>query len=85
MGVRISPPVLVLRHIKIKSMLGSINKYIKESKEELSKKVSWPAWSELQSSALLVMVSSLIIGLIVWAMDIGFENIMKFAYQQVTG
>ena len=59
--------------------------YIEETREELVKNVTWPTWPELQSSALLVMVASTIIGLIVWAMDFGFENLMKFAYQLVGG
>ena len=30
--------------------------YIKESYEELKNKVSWPSWSDLQSSAIVVAV-----------------------------
>jgi preprotein translocase subunit SecE len=54
--------------------------YIEESWNELVHKVSWPTWSELQSSALIVMVASLIIALIIFAMDISFRNIMEFIY-----
>jgi preprotein translocase subunit SecE len=59
--------------------------YIEETKDELFNKVTWPTWPELQSSAILVMVASTIIGLIVWGMDFGFENLMKLAYQMVSG
>jgi preprotein translocase subunit SecE len=57
-----------------------INRYIKESFAELMQKVSWPTWSELQSSAIVVMVASLIIAGVVLAMDFSFKNIIGFIY-----
>jgi len=55
--------------------------YFEEAYNELVHKVSWPTWKELQSSALIVMVASFIIALIVFVMDISFENIMSFVYR----
>jgi preprotein translocase subunit SecE len=55
--------------------------YFKESYTELVHKVTWPTWSELQNSAVLVMVATLIIALIVAAMDFSFSKIMHFIYQ----
>jgi preprotein translocase subunit SecE len=43
-------------------------------------KVTWPSWKELQGSALLVMVASLIIALVVAIMDLGFKNLMSIIY-----
>ena len=57
-----------------------INAYIKESWNELIHKVSWPTWTELQNSALVVMIASIIIALIVFVMDISFRNLMEFVY-----
>jgi len=54
--------------------------YIKESYNELVHKVSWPTWTELQSSSLLVLVASLIIGLTVFAMDFIFQGLMNLIY-----
>jgi preprotein translocase subunit SecE len=54
--------------------------YLEESYKELVHKVTWPTWSELQNSALVVMVASLIIALIVLVMDISFKNLMKLIY-----
>lgn len=65
--------------------MSKIGTYIDETKDELFNKVTWPTWPELQSSAILVMVASAIIGLIVWGMDFGFETLMKFAYEAVSG
>ena len=57
-----------------------IKGYIQESFTELVHKVTWPTWSELQNSAILVMSASLIIALIVAAMDFSFDKIMSFIY-----
>ena len=45
---------------------SKINVYIKESYDELMHKVSWPTWSELQGSAIVVSVASLIIAIVVF-------------------
>jgi preprotein translocase subunit SecE len=54
--------------------------YLQEAYDELVHKVTWPTWKELQSSALVVMVASLIISLLIFAMDLSFRNIMNFIY-----
>ncbi|MDR2909845.1 MAG: preprotein translocase subunit SecE [Bacteroidales bacterium] len=54
--------------------------YIQEAYEELVHKVTWPTWKELQSSALVVMVASLIISLLIFIIDLSFRNIMEFIY-----
>jgi len=43
-------------------------------------KVTWPSWKELQGSAILVMVASLLIALVVAVMDLGFKNLMSVIY-----
>ena len=55
--------------------------YIQESYDELMHKVSWPTWAELQSSAIVVSVASLIIAIIVFAMDEVFRNILLQFYK----
>ena len=57
-----------------------MKKYITESIEELTNKVSWPSWAELQSSTILVAISSVIIALIISLMDIGFDTILGEFY-----
>ena len=54
--------------------------YIKEIYDELMHKVSWPTWSELQNSAVVVSVASLIIALVVFVMDKSFEIILQQFY-----
>lgn len=53
---------------------------VKASYNELVHKVSWPTPKELTKSAVLVLIASLILALIVWLMDFGFENFMSFVY-----
>jgi preprotein translocase subunit SecE len=55
--------------------------YFQEAFQELVYKVTWPTWKELQSSAMVVMVATLIISLIIFAMDYSLENILKLIYQ----
>jgi preprotein translocase subunit SecE len=57
--------------------------YLKESYNELVHKVTWPTLKELQSSALVVMVASLIFALIVFAMDTSFQKILEGIYKLV--
>ncbi len=57
--------------------------YIKESYKELVNKVAWPSFGQLQNSAIVVMVASLIFALVVVAMDISFKNIMNVIYDSL--
>jgi preprotein translocase subunit SecE len=60
--------------------MSKIKTYFEESYNELMHKVTWPTWSDLQSSAILVMISSVIIALVIFAMDITFSNSMELFY-----
>ena len=61
--------------------MNKIKLYIEESYQELFHKVTWPTWSELQSSAIIVMIASGIIALIVLGMDSSFRFIMENLYK----
>jgi len=63
--------------------MKKIINYFKEAYTELVQKVSWPTRSELTSSAIVVLIASIIIALIVWLMDISFESIMTFVYEKL--
>jgi preprotein translocase subunit SecE len=54
--------------------------YIEEAYNELVHKVTWPTWTELQSSAIVVMIASLIIAIVVALMDTAFRNLMEVIY-----
>ena len=57
--------------------------YVKESYNELVYKVSWPTMPELSNSAVVVMIASLVIAALIFVMDLGFEGVMKFFYEQL--
>jgi len=63
--------------------MSKIGTYISETKNELVNKVSWPTWPELQSSAIVVMISSIIIALVVFGMDRIFDLLMTQAYELI--
>lgn len=54
--------------------------YVKESCVELTQKVTWPTWDKLQSSALLVMLATVIIAVVLFAVDYVFEHLMTAIY-----
>ena len=60
--------------------MKKIKTYLKESYNELVHKVTWPSWAQLQSSAIVVMISTVILAIIVFAMDFSFRKIMSFLY-----
>ena len=64
-------------------MMKKLFANIKNSYDELIHKVSWPTKSELGNSAVVVMTASLIIALVVFAMDQCFEHVLKFVYQHI--
>lgn len=57
-----------------------LTNYFSESYTELVQKVSWPTWSELRSSAIVVMVASFIIALLIFFIDFSFRGLMKVIY-----
>ena len=54
--------------------------YLKESFVELTKKTTWPTWEKLQSSAILVMVTTVILALALWVIDLAFQSVMTAIY-----
>jgi preprotein translocase subunit SecE len=58
----------------------NIKGYFQETYTELVHKVTWPTWSELQNSAVLVMVATLIIALVIAGVDFIFSRGMQFIY-----
>ena len=76
MWVRI---LLPLQNIKGYDLVNVIN-YLKESYVELTQKVTWPTWEKLQSSALLVLVTTLILAVVIFLIDFAFQHLMEFIY-----
>ena len=60
--------------------MNKISTYFRESYKELLEKVSWPTWSELQQSTVIVLVATLLTTVIVWIMDVISSSILHLVY-----
>ena len=69
-----------LSPVNNKITMAKIATYVKESWKELTTKVTWPTWDKLQSSAILVMVTTLILAVIIWLIDLIIRTIMTGIY-----
>ena len=61
-------------------MSNKVTTYLKESYKELLEKVSWPTWTQLQQSTVIVLSATLIITAVVWAMDLIAQSGLKLIY-----
>ena len=61
--------------------MNKIRTYLSEVTDELVNKVTWPTWSELQESAIIVMIATVIFAVIVFAMDLSFNKGMEQLYK----
>jgi len=64
--------------------MATVIEFFKESYDEMMHKVTWPTWGELQNSAVVVLIASLIIALIILAMDESSSTVLKLFYQSVS-
>ncbi|MES2419565.1 MAG: preprotein translocase subunit SecE [Bacteroidota bacterium] len=63
--------------------MAGVVQFIKESYDEMTHKVTWPTWGELQNSAVLVLVASLIIAAVIFAMDKSAEYVLQTFYNSL--
>lgn len=63
--------------------MENVKNYILESIDEIRNKVSWPKFNELQSSAILVLVASLIFAILIGFVDLGFKNALAWFYKEL--
>ncbi len=60
--------------------MDKISNYFRESYHELTEKVTWPSWLQLQQSTVIVLIATIIITFLVWIMDFASQNILKVIY-----
>ncbi len=60
--------------------MANVLEFIKDSYVEMSQKVTWPTWAQLQNSAVVVLVASIIIALVIFAMDKASSNMLELFY-----
>ena len=61
-------------------MFKKIVNYCKDCYDELAHKTTWPSRAQLSHSAMVVLTASLVIALVVFAMDFVFQHVMNFVY-----
>ena len=61
--------------------MNKISIYFRESYKELMEKVTWPNWSQLQQSTMIVLAATLLITAMVWVMDFATVNVLKQVYK----
>lgn len=54
--------------------------YLIESYNELVNKVTWPTWSNLQGSTVVVLVASIILSLVIFLMDVISKGLLDQVY-----
>lgn len=62
--------------------MEKLKNYILESIDEIRSKVTWPKFNELQASAVLVLVASLIFAFVIGLIDLGFKNVLTWYYRE---
>ena len=75
--------ILVPVHYSKQITMANVSEYIKESYSELTQKVTWPTWRELQQSAVLVLIAAFIIALVILGMDQVIQLILNKFYSSL--
>lgn len=65
--------------------MEKVTLYFQEAYDELVHKVTWPTWAELQESAVVVLIASLIISLVVLLIDLAFKTGTQELYKIIIG
>lgn len=60
--------------------MAKVLDFFKDSYVEITEKVTWPTWGQLQNSAVIVLVASLIIALLVFVMDKASSTVLELLY-----
>ena len=64
--------------------MAKVIQFIKESYHEMTHKVTWPTFGELQNSTVLVLAASAIISLVIFAMDKGATLVLETFYNTLS-
>ena len=62
--------------------MSKLISFVKEAYHELVTKVTWPKFGDLQNSSILVLVASLIFAILIGVIDLGFENLLTWFYNE---
>jgi len=60
--------------------MNKVSNYFRDSYKELTEKVTWPTWAQLQQSTLIVLSATVLIMALVALMDLGSNQLLKLIY-----
>jgi len=72
--------IIGIDHIYTLIKMNKVTAYFSESYKELVEKVTWPTWTQLQQSTLIVLTATLLIMLLVFSMDLICKGLLNFVY-----
>lgn len=61
--------------------MNKVSNYFRDSYKELQEKVTWPNWTQLQQSTMIVLIATLLFTGVVSLMDLISASGLKFIYQ----
>ena len=61
--------------------MNKVSNYFSDSYKELLEKVTWPSWTQLQQSTMIVLAATLVITGVVWVMDFVAAGGLNFIYK----
>lgn len=60
--------------------MNKISNYFRDSIKELTEKVTWPTWDQLQQSTMIVLGATLVITAVVALMDFASAGALNLIY-----
>ena len=60
--------------------MNKVSNYFRDSYKELTEKVTWPTWAQLQQSTLIVLSATVLIMAVVAIMDFGSNFLLGLIY-----
>ncbi|RYY87177.1 MAG: preprotein translocase subunit SecE [Chitinophagaceae bacterium] len=57
--------------------MNKVSNYFSESFRELTEKVTWPTWQQLQQSTMIVLVASLLVTALIALMDLVAGGVLR--------
>ncbi|MCX6918648.1 MAG: preprotein translocase subunit SecE [Verrucomicrobia bacterium] len=64
-------------------MFGRLRTFWNETLTEVFVKATWPSWTELADSTLIVIAAVALLGAIVFLCDFSLSNLVQFATNKV--
>jgi preprotein translocase subunit SecE len=61
-------------------IMSGLIRYFRESFDELKYNVTWPTWTELYQTAVVVIVASICIGLLIAGIDVVWTFLFRILY-----